>query len=624
MTVETTINNFMNQLKALSIYYRAEASDLIRAADNRLSALRTPLLADLEYEAERDSPEFNRVPRPPTLSGLKELVIPEIGDLQELLEVKGRFTGQIPTLKIPNSRQPTTSYAPDFTGQVPSLPSADIHPLAPSLSSPILPEQTPPTVVSVDPITGNPPNVPKPFFTEFTGNLFDEYENGLQWLGLAEWSVWLNSLRDQLLPIEERLVERLRKVLTGVEPGLPDTWETQTFQQGQQIAYNERYTGLEALDVQPSSVTGLPAGARTYSRLRIELQALQAVMDAAAKTTNERHQREVQHLQWALELCLKMADAAIQIKAQEAFWRMKGVMLALDGAEATLDVALKVLAFKEKELAFITRYNETQVRRTEDLIKIEKTKLEALQIEVANNKLKTTYNEHQATLYQTVGQWIETTIRLYTTQLDYLKVDVGWRDLAQQGFAAEVAAYQAKIKGAEADLATQQAQIKGDLVRAEAEMAKVRLYEAQWTELSAETQAKIAKAKAQAQQNAAQLAEYNATLSAQLNYLQITDRSVDTAISAIMKSFDAEVAEQKMQLADQEIKDQAVLNNAMNELQLDYLELDKALKIHQNTLAQLAIQSAVMDSGAGTLGGIAASAFGGLNSVAAQDILEEA
>ncbi len=338
MSASSAISGLLSSLRSLSTSYRSSAYSLIKAADEAAQTLRTPAAAALEYEVDRDEVDASRLPRPPSVPGIKDLSLPEMDDLQALTDITDTFTGAKPTLQFPNFSYPALTEPGEFTDQPPTITPLTIIPVAPELDTLLPPVATVPTEVTVDVTSGDPPDVPLPTFAEFEGNFFSEYETGIDLMddAFAEWTDYFQRLRTTLLPMEAALQQRLRGVLDGSEPGLPDTWETQTYEQAQQDAYDKRYAALDQIDTAPGGITGLPSGQRGYAELRLELQILQSLAQSAAKTANARQEQEVKHVQWALRVALGMAEAALRLQSQEASWRMKGLLLALEGASETL------------------------------------------------------------------------------------------------------------------------------------------------------------------------------------------------------------------------------------------------------------------------------------------------
>jgi len=626
LSASSAVDSLLSNLRSLSTNYRTSASSLIQAADQAAQTLRSPAAGSLDYDVNRRSARPTRLPRPPTVPGITDLSLLGMNYLQELTDITDRFTGDKPTLSFPDFWYSTLADPGEFTDRPPAVAPLSITPTAPMLDNLLPPATTAPTDVEVDVTSGDPPDVPLPTFTQFTGDFYSEYETGIDLMGeaFAEWADYFERLRTTLLPMETELQQRLRGILDGSEPGLPDTWETQTYEQAQQDVYDKRYDALDKIDAAPGGITGLPFGQRSYAELRLELQTLQSLAQAAAKVANARQQQEVKHVQWALRVALGMAEAALRLQSQEASWRMKGLLLALEGASETLDLAVRVLAFKEKELQMLVRYNEAQVRRTEDRVKIEKTKLERLSVQVANNKLKATYNQNQARIDETAFQFIANRVKLFEAQIDYLLVDQDWRKLDFTRFDAEVQAYQSRLKATNAEQAALRARIKGDLAAADGELAQVRLYEAEMQAQQSLARATLIKVRARASEMKQKLGAYNAETGALVKWLSEVDRNVDLSLRALVKGFEAEVQEQFLTLANQDLADQKALINARNEMKEDQLALLKALQIHAVELDQATAQGRIMAQGASTLGGIAQAAYAGLNAVGTTELLAEA
>lgn len=625
MSASSAIDNLLSTLRNLSTSYRSSAYSLVRAADQAAQALLTPDTDTLVYDVEQNRPAVARIPRPPSTPGVADINLPELDSLQEISDITDKFTDSTPTLSIPSFSYPTLTNPTEFTDRPPAITPISIVPIAPVLDDLLPPATTTPVEFFVNELSGTPPNVSAPVFSEFGGNFFTEYERGVDLVSetFSDWMAYMQQIRATLLPTEIAFYQRLRGILDGTEPGLPDSWETQIYQQAQQDVYGKRYEGLDQIDATPGSVTGIPNGRRGYAELRLELQTLQTLAGAAAKAANARQQEEVKHIQWALKVAMAMAEEALRLQAMDASWRMKGVLLALEGGRETLDIALQVLRFKEKELAMLVRYNETQIRRTEDAIKIEKTKLEKLTVQVANNKLKLSYNQNQAKIDETAIQVIENRVSLFESQIDYLLIDQDWRKLGFATFEAEVRAHQAQLKGVTAEHTALRAQIKGDLAISDGELAKVKLYEAQMIAARAEAKATLARTRSRSIETKNVLRAYNAKADAQLRWLKEVDKGVDLALRAMVKGFDAEVQEQIIELASQELEDRESLFNARHEMHEDQLALLKTLQLHSVNLDRAVAQGRIMTGGASTLGGIAQAAYAGLNAISTTELRAE-
>jgi hypothetical protein len=624
MSAEQDVTNLISKLKVIAEGYRADADGLVQKAGSDLASLSTPRSEGLRYIPKPLDVNISAYATWPVEAGLPALATESPGSLQAIDQDIPGFEGTQPSLDIPTIRPLVLDDAVEFTATAPAAPSLTINPSAPTLATLEPPETHVPQAVSADPITGVAPNVPRPVFSVFQGSVFDEYQEGLGLIDneLRGWMQWLETLRNQFAPAEDLLRLRVQKTLSGEETALPDDWETKTYQQGQHEAAVTRYQEYDQLDGLPSSSTELPTGERRYAQWQLEWKAMQTTMDSAAKTLMARQEAEVDHVQWALELIQTFVTVALEIKAQEATWRMQGVLLALEGANETLNLAVQLLEYKQKELELLTRYNDTQIRRMEDHIKIEKTKLESLKLEVESNRLNATYNEQQSEIYTVATRLVNNKIEIFDQRIQLLKTKSELEKTKLEVFAAEVDVHRAKASAKTAEYRALRAKIDGDLVAVEGEMAKVRLYEAEVSAKIAEVSSATAKVQAQIAQNRSLLQQHNALLSAQTEYLNINASHVQAGVDAVGKQIVSQAKQEELAISEAELAGQEGLNKELNDLQYDNLKLSKELKQHMIRLSQISTQASTINNGANTLSSIAATAFSGMNGVAVTQFVE--
>jgi hypothetical protein len=168
------------------------------------------------------------------------------------------------------------------------------------------------------------------------------------------------------------------------------------------------------------------------------------------------------------------------------------------------------------------------------------------------------------------------------------------------------------------------ARIKGDVVSVDGELLKVRQYQAQIKMFEAEINDQSAKVTAQASQNNALLEEYNALLSGKLMELRSFDEILRFSVMAMMAGYDAEGTQMSLELQAQDLEDRVTMDNALRDLQKDHTDTTLNIKEYEILFAQRQAEGAVIDQGAGTVGGMSKQAFAGLNSVGALEIVETA
>jgi len=629
MSIETAIDNLLNTLRGLSTTYRSSAQNLIDDADSAAGAVRSPEVPRLEYDANRQYVGVERAPLPPGVPNVRALAVSVADELQTISGINDKFTSKVPTFSWPEFSYATVPKLRDFTDKPPTLKPLEIPYPDEALAPFTPPTLTAPTPVTVEALAMTPPNLTPLEVAELpdgAADLLTPYQEQLDTI-LADFSVWREWLRRQGTAAKELsglIGARLREVIQGSEAALTDTWETQTYQQAQHEALVQRHAGLLELDTSPGSITGVPSGTREFARLSLELRTLQTLMQAAAKTATTRYQEEAQHLRWALQLAMKWSEALADLFADVQAWRLQGIQVALDGAQAALDAALKVLAYKEKELALRARYNDAQLRRLELSVKIERTKLEKLQVQVANNQLIATYNDHQADIDAAATTYVKSRLDLFDAQVTYLLADQEWQKLGYARFEAEVLAYQARVNAMKAEQAALTARIKGDLAKADTELAKAQVYTVTMQAQEANTRALALKSKVQADRMRQVLTEYNAGITAKLAWLRQLDSVVTVAVQALVKGLEAENKVAQIALARQEVEDQDTLTSAWQELRENQLESLRIVQGHSLAVAQAKATGQVIAQGSDIMGTLAKQAYAGLNAIGARESLEEA
>lgn len=627
--LEDSINNLITTLRDLSSKYRQDATSLVDAADNVIKGVKTPGVPKLEYDVNRQFAGVERVPIPPKVKNVSNLKLPIMDTLQPIMGINDTFTTKAPTFTWPRFAYSSITTVEDFTEKPAKItpltikyPDVKFGPFAP-------PTLTTPKVITVDDIRLTPPTITPLVIDDFpidSIDLLTPYKEQLDKIlvDFSEWRNWLSQQETAAKELSGIIGEKLRKVVTGENSALTDTWENQTYQQETHAILMQRYIDLVSLDKIPGNATGLPTGVRDYARLTVELQALQKTMEASAKTAGVRYQEEVKHLQWALELSLKWSEMLANLFTDLQAWRLQGVEIALDGAEAALAAAVKVLQLKEKELELRTLYNNIQLNRLNLMVKIEKTKLEKLQIKIDNNKLIAVYNEHQIKIDSAAVTYVNNQLELFNSRITYLLAQQEWEELNYASFEADVKAYQARVNAMRAEQNGLKARIKGDLAKADTELAKAKVYVAGLMEKEATAKSLLVKTKAQAATAQQVLTAYNAKNSASLSWLKEVDSVVSLALRAIIRELNAEVQVEQIKLSDQELKDQDRLITAWQKLKENQLESMKVIDGYSLMVTQAKAAGNIIAQGSGTLGSLSQAAYSGLNAIGAREIIEEA
>jgi hypothetical protein len=241
-----------------------------------------------------------------------------------------------------------------------------------------------------------------------------------------------------------------------------------------------------------------------------------------------------------------------------------------------------------------------------------------------SNKLKSTFNQHQLQVYEGAMTIVEQRIRKYQTEIEYLGNLQKLELLKLRIYEVQVKAFDANVKAFAAEQQALTARIKGDVVRVDGELLKVREYQAKIKAFEAEVAGLAATVTAQSSQNNALLAEYNALLGGKLMELRSFDDILRLSGMAMMEGYDAEATQMSLELQQQDLEDRVTMDNALRDLQKDHTDTVLNIEEYGILFAQRQAEGAVIDQGAGTVGGMSKQAFAGLNAVGALEIVETA
>ena len=109
-----------------------------------------------------------------------------------------------------------------------------------------------------------------------------------------------------------------------------------------------------------------------------------------------------------------------------------------------------------------------------------------------------------------------------------------------------------------------------------------------------------------------------------MEQLRQYDAALQIALRALLKGLAAEADSARVILEDQAVTDQETLENARLDLHYEGLAQAQALKDYLVALLQQRTQGKTIAGGARVLAGAANAVYGGLNAVAAKEIVEEA
>ena len=617
MSASSAISNVAATLRFLANSAKGRVGALLEQATQQIEEPLPRKIGRAKYDINRPSGGGVEAPelsvRNPTVPEL-----PTPGALQDFPWTAEPFSIQPPApATLPPRKLPEIQWR-DLPGSHPVLTPPTLTPQAPTLSEPTSPRLRPPERIAVsDPVIGPPPTLERPpELPEFTTRPLDLYREGLAIAQgpLGGLSGWLASIRGHSKAAEAALLAQLRAALSGT-PVLSEGWERQNSGLAILAIEADRRSGLEALDAPAGTQTGMPTGARIAQKLEVELNALRALLSAAAESAQARQGHQIKHLIQAVETAGRMADRALELRAKEADWIMSAWDAILDGADAAAAVLKQTADWERKRHQWTAQYNRFQASRLGSFTQIEKAKLRRLQVEQGNDANISAYNRSASAAWQIASQFIEQRIQLFEQQVSWLGEDEQWRLLAWRGYELDIQRYGILVKRGTVERRLLQARLEQDQLRIQAEQQNIQRYAAQLEALSAESRQAGAQAKTIAAKNRSALDLFNTQLEAQADLARSLSQELKQAVAALLKASSAEVREQELELRKQELADRRALHKAAIKLQEEHTELMAAIKQHERLIRQRLARGKTQVQGASVLGGIATQATAGFNAI---------
>ena len=582
-----TPDQVADEIQNTMSFARSEANSMLGAAtamvNNAVSILygyspdypsETITVSDSGYSF---SSGFNSEEKPPSFPTIRTPNAVTMGALGDIDTLDDTFSETEPTLNLPTFDYTVPTKLSSFTKTAPDIDESVDIPEAPTFSYPDLPTLlTLNTDIELSDLVIPGHNFTNPsynnilsdnFYTAFTAGQaklpnYDDYGNQL-----------VNRFYPNVQAAMQALISRASGILDGTQTALTDNHDQHYYELLRSRIATERDKAVQAVD-DASVVAGwdLPGLVRAAGQKRIQQESTASLNNAALEVYVKRADRELQHLQFVMQVVPPLQASAIALFGQA--WGMQ--MQAFDGALRFADTAIKfahaVYALKQRDFEIEQGLLESQIRIFEALLKAELAKADITQKKLEIERLKESINKDQIELYTAQLQGQETKARLYASQIDALRQTIAARKLPLEVFSAEVDAFGKLADAKRAEYAMVEAQISGDKAKTEGELAKLRVYETKANVFGAVVGAKSKRIDGQIQRNQQILEEFKTRMRAEVDLTQI-----DATIAA--HSLDAYKAMSAVYIAET----QAELEQAMFDF-TKKLE-DAKLKLEQTSMA---------------------------------------
>ena len=588
-----TPDQVADEIQNTMSFARSEANSMLGAAtamvNNAVSILygyspdypsETITVSDSGYSF---SSGFNSEEKPPSFPTIRTPNAVTMGALGDIDTLDDTFSETEPTLNLPTFDYTVPTKLSSFTKTAPDIDESVDIPEAPTFSYPDLPTLlTLNTDIELSDLVIPGHNFTNPsynnilsdnFYTAFTAGQaklpnYDDYGNQL-----------VNRFYPNVQAAMQALISRASGILDGTQTALTDNHDQHYYELLRSRIATERDKAVQAVD-DASVVAGwdLPGLVRAAGQKRIQQESTASLNNAALEVYVKRADRELQHLQFVMQVVPPLQASAIALFGQA--WGMQ--MQAFDGALRFADTAIKfahaVYALKQRDFEIEQGLLESQIRIFEALLKAELAKADITQKKLEIERLKESINKDQIELYTAQLQGQETKARLYASQIDALRQTIAARKLPLEVFSAEVDAFGKLADAKRAEYAMVEAQISGDKAKTEGELAKLRVYETKANVFGAVVGAKSKRIDGQIQRNQQILEEFKTRMRAEVDLTQIDATIAAHSLDAYKAMSAVYIAETQAELEQAKFDFTKKLEDAKLKLEQTSMAFDRQFK----------------------------------------------
>jgi hypothetical protein len=567
---------------------------------------------------------FNAEDKPPTFPSIRtpqQIIMGELGDLDTIDET---FNEEAPTLDIPAFEYETPESISPFTKDAPEIDSNVTIPTAPTFDYPDLPTLlTLNTDISLDQLT-----IPEHNFTEpsYSNLLSDDFISALARgnSALPNYDNYGMQLVDRFFPgystSIQGLYNRISGILDGSQTALTEAHDSSYYDTMRNRISLEYDKAEQALDEATLS-TGfaLPGLARAAGIKRIQQENLQALNQAALEVYVKRSDREVQHLQFVMNIIPPLQQSVIALFGQAWSMQMDGFRGALEFADVSTKFALAVYGLKQRDFELMQGLVERQIAIFEALLKAELAKADITRVQLEVEKLKSEINHDLISQYtaQLGGQ--ETKARVYASEISALQQTIAARKIPLEVFLAEIQSFSALSDAKKSEYALIEAKISGDRAKTEGQLGKLQVYKTKADVFGTKVSAKGNKIEAQAKRNQQILEEFKARVQAEVQYSQIDGEISKNALDAYKAQSSIFLAETEANLNEAKFAFQKALEDAKLKLEQTRFSFERQFKALEIEMTRVKATSDINLAGAEVQGRIGAASMSVLNSMVSLD-----
>ncbi|MBK8508979.1 MAG: hypothetical protein IPL51_10110 [Candidatus Competibacteraceae bacterium] len=559
--------------------------------------------------------------KPPGFPGIREPKFPRDPVLQDLDMIDAAFSEDPPDIEVPGFDYTVPAALEPFAEPVPEIDGTVKLPEKPSLVFPERPVLVPVSVggIAVEPMVVPPLDIErKPYDNPLTEDWRADFREGLGYLPnlQALAPALLERFAPGVMRAYSALVERINGILEGRATALTDAVDQRLYDGLRARVEAEREAGLRRVsDAADGSGWGLPGRAALAMRHQVESAAAKSLNAAALEVYTKRAERELQHLQFVMDLASKLHGAALQFVLQGVESDLASIKAAIAFADGASGFALRVYDLRQRDYEIDLRVIDADIKVFEGRLRAESAKGELTRIRLELEKLKADANRDLIAVYTAELQAADTRVRLYSAELGALREEQQAKKMPLELFEAKLRAHLSRVDTKKAEYAFIEAQLGADKAQLEGELSKLRAFEVKADIFKTRVGAQTARLEGQSRFNDQKLKEFGVKVDAQLKLVQTDEAVAKHALTTYEAMARVYATEAQQDLAETEFAHKKEIDLA--KLDRDKLEFDYQRQFHNITLElnRLKTLSDALMSSARVHGDMANSALSALNSV---------
>lgn len=564
---------------------------------------------------------FSPEEKPATFPAIRTPQEIQMGALGDLSTIDTTFDEEAPTLDLPAFSYSTPDPLTPFAKTAPDVDDSIDIPDSPTFDYPDLPTLLElRTDIELDQLVVPPHNFTPPSYNNFlSDDFYSAFTTGRS--ELPNYDQYGMELINRFYPgvqaALQQLIDRATGVLGGSQTALTEAHDSRYYDALRAKIALETAKAEQALD-QETTAAGwaLPGAARAAGARRIQQEGSRALSNAALEVYVKRADRELQHLQFIMQVVPALQSAAVALFGQAWSMQMQAFDAALQFGDTAMKFATAVYALKQRDFELEQGLLESQIRIFESLLKAELAKAEITKAELEVEKLKSDLNGDLIARYTAQLQGQETKAKVYAAQIDALRLTIEARKLPLDVFDSEIKAFSALATAKRDEYAILEAQISGDEAKTRGQLAKVDVYKTQADVFGTRVSAQAKKIEWQSQRNQQILEEFRTRVQAEVQYSQIDGEIARNALDAYKAQAQVFLSETEANLSEAKFDFQKKVEDARLKMESTRLAFERQFRAIEIEMNRVKATADITMAGADLHARIGQSAISTMNTMA--------